>query len=519
MLQWLKKVRVVVAIVFLLSVSFLFLDFGNIFPSGLHTFLVSTQLAPSLIRTLILFSSASIGLFFVLLLTFLFGRVYCSTICPLGILQDITIRISKRLNRRRRFQFKKPFYTIHYIIFIFTVVLAFFGSMILLNLFEPFSNYGRILANLVGPSFILANNTLGDILGLFGIFFLFQIPLLHVNIISVIASLFFLSLILYLSYYHGRLFCNLLCPAGALLGIISRFSIFRIVIDENNCKECGLCERVCKANCINSDSKEIDFAACVGCFNCIDACPTVGMSYEGRWKKSSNILPIVDEGRRKVLKTYILPALGLLLPEINKDSSVGINQMRFDESHRYPISPPGSISVDHFSSRCTACHLCISSCPTQVLFPSFLDYGIAGIFQPKMNYTASYCNFDCVICGQVCPTGAILPLDINIKKQVQIGKAYFAKDDCIVVTKKRDCGACSEHCPTKAVKMVPYEQRLVVPEVDDKICIGCGACEHACPTQPRKAIYVNSNPVHLAAKKPKIEKVESSFDSKQEFPF
>jgi ferredoxin len=150
--------------------------------------------------------------------------------------------------------------------------------------------------------------------------------------------------------------------------------------------------------------------------------------------------------------------------------------MRFDESHRYPISPPGSISVDHFSSRCTACHLCISSCPTQVLFPSFLDYGIAGIFQPKMNYTASYCNFDCVICGQVCPTGAILPLDINIKKQVQIGKAYFAKDDCIVVTKKRDCGACSEHCPTKAVKMVPYEQRLVVPEVDDKICIGCGAC-------------------------------------------
>jgi len=518
-LQWLKKVRVVVAIVFLLSVSFLFLDFGNIFPSGLHTFLVSTQLAPSLIRTLILFSSASIGLFFVLLLTFLFGRVYCSTICPLGILQDITIRISKRLNRRRRFQFKKPFYTIHYIIFIFTVVLAFFGSMILLNLFEPFSNYGRILANLVGPSFILANNTLVDILGLFGIFFLFQIPLLHVNIISVIASLFFLSLILYLSYYHGRLFCNLLCPAGALLGIISRFSIFRIVIDENNCKECGLCERVCKANCINSDSKEIDFAACVGCFNCIDACPTVGMSYEGRWKKSSNILPIVDEGRRKVLKTYILPALGLLLPEINKDSSVGINQMRFDESHRYPISPPGSISVDHFSSRCTACHLCISSCPTQVLFPSFLDYGIAGIFQPKMNYTASYCNFDCVICGQVCPTGAILPLDINIKKQVQIGKAYFAKDDCIVVTKKRDCGACSEHCPTKAVKMVPYEQRLVVPEVDDKICIGCGACEHACPTQPRKAIYVNSNPVHLAAKKPKIEKVESSFDSKQEFPF
>jgi ferredoxin len=500
-------------------VSFIFLDFGNIAPSGLHTFLVSTQLVPSLLRTLILFSSASIGLFFVLFLTFLFGRVYCSTICPLGILQDVAIRIAKRVNRRRRFRFKKPFYKIHYVLFLFTVVFALAGSLILLNLFEPFSNYGRILSNLISPSIVLANNTLGNILGLFNLFFLFQIPLLHINFVSVIAPLSFLVLVLYLSYNYGRLFCNLLCPAGALLGLISRFSIFKIVIDENNCKECGLCERVCKANCINSDSKEIDFAACVGCFNCIEACPTVGMSYKGRWRKTSTILPIVNEGRRKVLKTSILPAIGLLLPEIGKNDSSKVNQSDFDESHKYPISPPGSISVAQFSNRCTACHLCVSSCPTQVLLPSFLDYGIAGIFQPKMNYAASYCNFDCVICGQVCPTGAILPLDLNVKKQVQIGKAHFAKDDCIVVTKKKDCGACSEHCPTKAVKMVPYEQRLVVPEVNDELCVGCGACEHACPVQPRKAIYVKGNLLHLIAKKPKSEKIEPSFDSKQDFPF
>ncbi len=349
--------------------------------------------------------------------------------------------------------------------------------------------------------------------------FLFQIPLLHITIISILSSVSFLILVLYLSYRHGRLFCNLLCPAGALLGIISRFSIFKIVIDRSNCKECGLCERVCKANCINSDLLEVDFAACVGCFNCIDACPTVGMSYQGRWKKTSNILPIINEGRRKVLKTSVLPVICLLLPQPDNDSIAVINHRDFDESHKHPISPPGSISVEHFSSHCTACHLCVSSCPTQVLLPSFLDYGIAGILQPKMNYAASYCNFDCVICGQVCPTGAILPLDSNTKKQVQIGKAQFIKDDCIVFTKKKDCGACSEHCPTKAVKMVPYEQQLVIPEVNDEICIGCGACEHACPVQPRKAIYVNSNLVHMTAKKPKSEKIEPSFDSKQDFPF
>jgi ferredoxin len=518
-LRWLKKIRVTLAVVLSISVSFLFLDFGNITPSGMHTFLVSTQLVPSLVRTLVSFSSASIGLFFVLLLTFLFGRVYCSTICPLGIVQDIAIRIAQRVNRRRRFIFKKHFYTIHYALLLFTAVFAFTGSLVLLNLFEPFSNYGRVLSNLVSPSVVLANNILGYILGLFGQFFLFQIPLLHMNIVSVLASLSFLGLVLYLSYNHGRLFCNLLCPAGALLGIISRFSMFKIVIDENNCKECGLCERVCKANCINSDSKEIDFAACVGCFNCIDGCPTVGMSYRKRWKKTLTILPIVNAGRREVLKISIVPALGLLLPGIETDSSAKINQWEFDESHKYPVSPPGSISIEHYSSRCTACHLCVSSCPTQVLSPSLLEYGIAGIFQPKMNYAASYCNFDCVICGQVCPTGAILPLDSNIKKQVQIGKAHFVKDDCIVVTKKKDCGACSEHCPTKAVKMVPYEQKLVIPELNNEVCVGCGACEHACPVQPRKAIYVKSNPVHATAMKPKSEKMEPSFDSRQEFPF
>jgi ferredoxin-type protein NapF len=517
--QWLKKIRVAVAVVFVLALSFLFLDFGGVIPPGVQSILRSTQLIPTLTRTLIVFSTASIGLIFVLVLTVFFGRVYCSTICPLGILQDVVIRIAQRVHRRRRFKFKKPSFIIHYGLLLLITVSAFAGSLILLNLFEPLSNYGRIFSNLVSPSVVIANNTLGSILRFFGFFFLFQIPLLHITAVSVVASLSFLGLLSYLSFNHGRLFCNLLCPAGALLGIISRYSIFKIVIDENNCKECGLCERVCKANCIKSESKEIDFAACVGCFNCLDGCPTGGMSFTRRWKKVSSILPMINEGRRDVLKSSVLPALGLLFSEIQTESNASIDHKEYDESHAHPISPPGSRSVEHFSSHCTACHVCVSACPTQVLSPSFLEYGIAGIFQPKMNYGAAYCNFDCVLCGEVCPTGAILPLDSTLKKQVQIGKVRFVKDDCIVVTKKKDCGACSEHCPTKAVKMVPYEQKLVVPEVNDEICVGCGACEHACPVQPRKAIYVKSNPVHGIAKKPKVEKMEPSFDSKQDFPF
>jgi ferredoxin-type protein NapF len=470
-------------------------------------------------RTLVVLSSASFGLFFVLVITVLFGRVYCSTLCPLGILQDIVIRIAKRMKRRRRFTYKEQHYILHYSLFVLTGILAFSGSVILLNVFEPFSNYGRILSNLMSPFVVLTNNVFGYILGLFGFMFLFQIPILHINPVSVLASLSILAVVTYLSYNHGRMFCNLLCPAGAFLGLVSRFSFFKIVIDKNNCKECGLCERVCKANCIQSSSMEIDFAACIGCFNCLVACPTIGMSYKGRWTKQSDTSKEADGGRRNVLKISVLPALSLLMPDIGFKSVVEKSQNGFNENRKHPISPPGSLGVERFSTLCTACHLCISSCPTQVLLPSFLEYGIAGVFQPKMNYDASYCNFDCVLCSQVCPTGAILPLDISSKKEVQIGKAQFIKDDCIVVSKKKDCGACSEHCPTKAVKMVPYEKKLMVPEVDNEICVGCGACEHACPVQPSKAIYVSANQIHQKAKKPQSKKAESSFDSSQEFPF
>jgi ferredoxin len=516
----LKRIRVVVAILFFIGITLLFLDLGDVISLRIYKLFVSTQLVPSFMRTLVVLSITSIGFFLIVIITILFGRIYCSTLCPFGTLQDLIIRIAKKIDRRRRFKYKKQPFVLHYSLFAITAVLAFSGSAYLLNLFEPFSNYGRILCNLASPFVVSINNLIGYVLAIFGYMLIFEIPILNVNFISVIASLCMLALIIYLSFRNGRLFCNLLCPAGAFLGLLSRFSLFEIVIDKNNCKECGLCERVCKAGCINSSSMKIDFAACVGCFNCIDACPTVGMGYKRRWKKRSDKYKETDNGRREVLKSSVLPAIGLLLPVVFGTENIAEkSKNRFDENRRHPISPPGSLGVERFSSLCTACHLCVSSCPTQVLFPSFIEYGITGIFQPRMNYDASYCNYDCSRCGSVCPTGAILPLYPSSKKEVQIGKVQFIKDDCIVVTKKKDCGACSEHCPTKAVNMVPYEGSLMVPETNNDICVGCGACEHVCPVQPVKAIYVKSNPVHQKALKPKTKKIEQIFDNSQEFPF
>ena len=136
-----------------------------------------------------------------------------------------------------------------------------------------------------------------------------------------------------------------------------------------------------------------------------------------------------------------------------------------------------------------------------------------------MDYRVNYCTYECTLCTSACPTGAILPLALDAKKLVQIGKVQFVKDDCVVVSKKKDCAACSEHCPTKAVQMVPYEGKLMIPETNNEICVGCGACEHACPVTPNKAIYVESNVLHLRAKKPEIKKLEQPVESGKDFPF
>ena len=519
-MQSLKKIRVALAVEVFVLVSVVFLDFTGRVPASLATILASLQLIPSIVRLVSGFTIASVGLLVVLLLTLAFGRVYCSTICPLGTLQDIVIRLSGRMRRRRWYRYKPAPTPVHYALLGVTAILALTGSMILVDLLEPFSNFGRILTNLADPVLISFNNAAAFVLGRFGVFVLFNIHLLHLQTLALLMTLAFLGLLGYLSYFHGRLFCNLLCPAGALLGLLSRFSLFRISIVEERCTDCGFCEMVCKANCLDAGSKKIDVHACVGCFNCIDACPTVALKYEGFGKKVNQIPEVeVNAPRRAFLGAIVATGSALMLPGNGREGGPPPATVTYDESRRVPVTPPGSRSRDRFSNLCTACHLCISVCPPQVLSPSLLEYGLAGIMQPKMNYSANYCNYECVLCSQVCPTGAILPLEVAAKKEIQLGKASFVKDDCIVVAKKKDCGACSEHCPTKAVKMVPYEQKLVIPELNNEICVGCGACEHACPTTPRKAIYVVANAVHQKAKKPQVQKLENPLESQKDFPF
>jgi len=515
-LAFLKKIRVLISLIFFIITVFIFVDFTGLITQRLIRGLLYLQFIPSFLKFIDALSIAAAGFLFILILTISFGRIYCSTVCPLGTLQDIFTWIARKSHIQKRIRFTKPQNGIRYTILGALVVVMCFSSALLINLLDPYSLAGKVFSNLFRPLFYLGNNILSRIFQLFHSYAVYSVPVKIFSWPSFLFSFSFLILIVFLAAYKGRWYCNTLCPVGTLLGIFSRFSIFKIRMDENACTSCGLCAKECKAGCIDTKEKKVDFSRCITCYDCFKACPENGIGYrysvQAKGKQEKN----PDLSRRNFFKTIFLGTTAILSAKTvfgGKKEQSGISTI--------PVTPPGSVSIWHYTSKCTACHLCISACPTRVLQPTFMEFGWSGMFQPKMNYHAEYCNFECIKCSEICPTGAILPITKEQKSTLQIGTSKFIKNICIVVTKHTACGACSEHCPTKAVEMVPYLGDLMIPRVDEKICVGCGACEYACPTKPDKAIYVEANSYHRKAMKPKkkVEDKKKAIKPTDDFPF
>ena len=529
----LKRARVSVALLFLSLIAVVFLDFRDSFGAAFYDWAVSLQFVPSLLKTISVPGTLAIGLAVVLILTALFGRIYCSAICPLGIFQDIVARISKRFNKKSRYKFHKAWTIVRYTILVITIVFAVLGSITFVTLLDPYSLFGRISSYVFKPAIVFINNISAQGLSKAGIYtFLYRYELQPVHMGIMLATLIFLVLILAMSFRRGRLYCNSICPVGTFLGLISKFSLFKIELDKSSCTRCGKCARVCKAECIEIKNREIDHSRCVACYNCLTVCTEDAARYRIK-KKGPKIdvakMKMADHAeaktdlnkRRFLVNGAIGTATFLGLSNHNPLFANGASSHSGETVHKEPktspVSPPGSKSIDHLNKVCTGCSLCISACPTKVLQPSFMEYGLIGVMQPHMDFHTGLCNFDCTLCSDICPTGAIIPLTVEAKHLTQIGRVKFIKANCIVETEGTDCGACSEHCPTKAVQMVPYGD-LFIPEVNEEICIGCGACEYACPTRPYRAIYVDGNPVHQEAEKPETEKAKTDL-KEDEFPF
>lgn len=507
----LKTLRIIFEVSIFLAIVFSFFTF---LPEALKGIPIKTQIIPLIIS----FIGEGFALSLVLLIIFLittiiFGRVYCSFFCPLGCYQDIIIRIKKNIKKRTKFSYRKPLTGLRLSILAITIVSIISGSLYLVGYLDPYSIFGRFINYIVRPIVAFLNNSGESILSKADIYWLTIMDFPQIKVFNFISFAVILVIIIYLSVNRGRLYCNSICPLGTFLGIFSSRPLYKIEIDKSVCNSCGICESVCKAECIDSENKTVDNSSCIRCFNCLTACSSSAIKFKPSIKKEkTKVESKQNTARRSFLYSFlgILGFSGINLLLRNKKTPV--------EEYTPPPTPPGSISLDKFVSKCTACYLCVNKCPTNVLQPSLFHYGIKGVFIPYMDFYSGYCSYECAECMEVCPTDAIIPHTKEEKQKIQIGKVKFIKDFCVVYKNNTTCGACAEICPTDAVRMIPYKGLLLIPSTRPSICIGCGACQNVCPAKPEKAIVVETNIVHKEAKKARFRKRQRG-QTEEEFPF
>ena len=366
----LRKIRTVVAVIVITILTFGFIDYAGIIENPL---LQNIQFGPALLSlsvvTLICLAAA----------TLLLGRLYCSVICPLGIFQDLFNWLSKKLDKKKKFGYKPDKPRLRWGILAVLVIAWLCEFTFLVGLLEPYSAYGRMADELFKPIYLFGNNLLAAISEKAGSYRFFKVLISLKSISALVVALLTLLVIGHISYHHGRTWCNTICPVGTVLGFFSRFSILRMRIDQDKCNHCLACQRKCKAYCIDSVDQKIDYSRCVDCFDCIEACRQKAISYGPvKMRKSQPVKQAenIDESKRQFLKSTLV--IAALAPAALEAKVTG------KKDTRVPMSPPGSGSHRNLLQHCTSCHLCVSKCPSHVLKPAGMEYGLGGIMQPVM---------------------------------------------------------------------------------------------------------------------------------------
>ena len=478
----LRKIRITLASIVFILCAALFLD-GSGTVSSWFGWLAKLQFLPALL-------ALNLAVVIVLIvLTLIFGRAYCSVICPLGIMQDGISHISSmRKGKKARFRWSPEVKWLRYSVLVLFIIALVAGLTSVSALLAPYSAFGRIATSLVRPALPTA--------------IIAGVTLLVVGI---------------LAWIGGRTYCNTVCPVGTVLSFFSRFSLLRPIIDADKCRNCHACEHKCKASCINIDNHEIDYSRCVDCFNCLDSCRFGALKYRMAWNRkacgaavqgnaaSSAKAVASDEGkhnagRRAFISSSVIAATAIALEAQEKKVDGGYAAVTAKKApeRTNPIVPFGAVSLRHFHQHCTRCQLCVSQCPNDVLRPST---SLDRLMLPEMSYENGWCRPECTKCSEVCPAGAILEITPEEKTAIHVGTASVDLDLCVVNRDNVHCGNCARHCPAGAIRMVRKnpddENSLLIPTVLEDRCIGCGACEFLCPSRPYSAIHVNGRIDHV----------------------
>jgi len=448
-----------------------------------------------LISTLLSAHAAPVTFYLSLVLiamTLILGRVFCGWACPLGTLNNMAAALRKRTSFH-------DWHRLKYLVLVFLLASSVF-TLQLAGLLDPISLLIRSLALGIYPAFNHAAGAAANMLYEHGpapsfsdaIYIWLKGGLLpfnepHYRQAVLMGSIFLL--VLGLNLHERRLWCRHICPLGALLGLLSRRSLLRRSVSEG-CTGCGACATLCQGAAAPDRKEDWKSEECYYCMNCDDACPEGAVSFGFRDERRQSAL---DLGRRRVLGAV---AAGVAaVPLLRVTEAAGVTDPLL-------VRPPGSLEEGEFLRRCVRCGECMKVCITGGLQPALMEAGPEGLWTPVLVPRMGYCEYNCTLCGQVCPTGAIKELERDRKVKVHIGTAMIDNGRCLPWAHGRPCIVCEEMCPTPK-KAIWFQEatvslrdgstvKLKQPVVDLELCIGCGICETQCPVTDRPAIYVTS---------------------------
>ena len=501
----LRKIRIALATVMFIGLTWLFVDFTGTARHWL-AWMPKLQLLEAVLAVNVVVIAVLV------VLTLVFGRIYCSVVCPLGIMQDLVAWLGRR-SHKQRYSYSREVRWLRYPLLAVFIGCAALGVGSVVQLLAPYSAFGRIATMCLRPVWVSLNNMLATVAENSDSYLFYRVDgtVANSQLVLVVAAATFFCLAI-LAWRYGRTYCNTVCPVGTVLSLLSRFSWMKIRFDAAKCRNCSMCNRSCKASCIDYKSHSVDYSRCVVCGNCLENCKFGALKYApGRQHSADNPGTHDQQGpqpgqpagsdasRRSFLLSSALLTTAALAQQKDKLNDGGLAEIadKIAPQRQTPLTPPGSLSAQHMANCCTGCQLCVTACPNHVLRPGT---NWLSIMQPTMSYELGYCRPECTRCSEVCPSGAIKPIAREVKASTQIGHAVWLKKNCVPLTDGVACGNCARHCPTGAIAMVASdpddEESLKIPVVNEAACIGCGACENLCPARPYSAIYVEGHEQH-----------------------